>query len=272
MANAWDEEDSSTPPSSPPVPAAIPRRSKFDDEEEDSDVLESWDAAEDSEVEAEKAKKAAEAKAQAEAEEAARKKSKSQRIAERRAENERRRQAEDTSSDEDEDDAARRERLRRTEQDADLQHAEDLFGDIGISKNRSGPKPVITQDPSDPNSTIDLSSLPLFNPTTKAQFDKLRDTLVPIIIANTKKAHYALFMQDFAKQLAKEMSSDQTKKVASGLTALSNEKMKEEKASEKGGKKSKAAKTKTSLVANRNASFKADTTVYDDNFDDDDFM
>jgi translation initiation factor 3 subunit J len=62
MAPAWDDEDSeSTPPSSPPVVAA--RRNKFDDEEEDDDVLESWDAAEDSEVEREKAKKAAEAKA-----------------------------------------------------------------------------------------------------------------------------------------------------------------------------------------------------------------
>ena len=47
---AWDDEDSeSTPPSSPPVVAA--RRSKFDDEEDDADVLDSWDAAEDSEVE-----------------------------------------------------------------------------------------------------------------------------------------------------------------------------------------------------------------------------
>ena len=47
-----EDEDSSTPPSSPPLAAAVPRRSKFDDEEaEDSDVLDSWDAAEDSEGE-----------------------------------------------------------------------------------------------------------------------------------------------------------------------------------------------------------------------------
>jgi len=45
-----EDDDSSTPPSSPPAAATIPRRSKFDDEEaEDSDVLDSWDAAEDSE-------------------------------------------------------------------------------------------------------------------------------------------------------------------------------------------------------------------------------
>jgi len=40
--------------------------------------------------------------------------------------------------------------------------------------------------------------------------------------------------------------------------------MKEEKAAEKGGKKTKAAKTKTSLVATRDVSYKADTSTYDD--------
>ena len=118
-----EDDESSTPPSSPPVGAV--RRGKFDDEEaEDSDVrgsthifprclpsagrqvagepitdrcapfvlqvLDSWDAAEDSEVEREKAKKAAEAKAKAEAGAAADKKSKTQRIAEHQADRARR--------------------------------------------------------------------------------------------------------------------------------------------------------------------------------------
>lgn len=66
------------------------------------------------------------------------------------------------------------------------------------------------------------------------------------------------------------MPSHEIKKVASSLTAASNEKMKEEKAADKGGKKSKAAKTKTSLVASRET---VDTTAYDgDDLDDDDFM
>jgi len=45
---------------------------------------------------------------------------------------------------------------------------------------------------------------------------------------------------------------------------MSNEKMKEEKAAEKGGKKTKAAKTKTSLAAGRDVAHRADTTAYDD--------
>ncbi|KAF1948306.1 translation initiation factor eIF3 subunit [Byssothecium circinans] len=268
----WDDEESeSTPPSSPPI---VARRGKFDDEEDDSDVLESWDAAEDSEVEREKAKKAADAKAKAEAEAKANHKSKSARIAERREENMRRRMAEDAESEdeEEEDEAERRARLRKTEQDADLRHAEDLFGGAGGSVKRVTAKPVTLVDDASPDNVIDLSSLKIFDPTSKDQFAKLRETLVPLLVSNSKKAHYTLFLQEFTKQIAKELPSDQIKKIASGLTTLSNEKMKEEKAAEKGGKKSKAAKTKASLVATRDVSYKADTATYEEDFGDDDFM
>ena len=225
--------------------------------------MEDWDAAEDSEAEAEKAKVAAAAKAKAEAEVAANKKSKAQRIEEHRMEKMRRRAQEDEESSEDEDDAAKRERLRKTEQEADLKHAEDLFGGIG-SKARTGPKAVVSADPSDPTKAIDLGGLPLFNPTTKDQFRVLRETLAPLLTANIRKAQYTLFLQEFAKEIVKDLPSDQIKKIASGLTTLSNEKMKEEKASEKGSKKSKAAKTKTALNATRDVSSKVDTTSYND--------
>ncbi|KAG4219789.1 hypothetical protein PC116_g31732, partial [Phytophthora cactorum] len=248
-----EDNESSTPPASPPIGAI--RRSKFDDEEaEDDDVLDSWDAAEDSEVEREKAKKAAEAKAKADAEAAANKKSKAQRIAEHKAERARR-LAEGSDVSEDEDEATRRERMRRMEKESDLKNAEDLFGDAGISLSNGRKATTVGSavpiDPADPTKTVDLSSLPLFNPQTKTQFENLRNTLVPILANNHKKAHYHLFLQDLAKQLAKELPSDQIKKVASTLTTLSNEKMKEEKAAEKGGKKTKAQKTKTTLVTSR---------------------
>merc|ERR1712093_736226 len=246
MPEKWDEEeDSSTPPSSPPQ-AAVSTRRKFDDEEDDSDVLDSWDAAEDSEVEREKAKVAAERKAKADAEVAANKKSKAQRIAEKQAEKARRLAEESDEESSEEDEATRRERLRRTGQESDLKHAEDLFGNIGISNSRKATTAAnaVVIDSKDPNSTVDLTALPLFDPKTKLQFEKLRDTLVPVISNNNKKAQYVIFLQEFTKQLAKDLPSDQIKKIASTLTALSNEKMKEEKNAEKGGKKSKAQKTK----------------------------
>lgn len=272
-AKQWDDEDSesSTPPTSPPV-GTVRRGNKFDDEEDnDSDVLDSWDAAEDSEVEREKAKKAAEAKAKADAEAAANKKSKKERVAEHRAERARQLAAESESED-DETEAQHRERMRRTEMESDLKHAADLFGDIGTSKSRKANTAgsAIPVDPKDPTKTIDMASLPLLNPQTKAQFENMRNILVPIIGGNSKKAHYVLFLQEFAKQLAKDLPSDQIKKIASTLTALSNEKMKEEKAADKSGKKSKAQKTKTSLVTSRPNVASVET--YDDDFGDDDFM
>jgi len=146
--------------------------------------------------------------------------------------------------------------LRRTEKESDLKHAEDLFGDAGLSlrtgrKATTGSATTIQLDASNPNATIELTSLPLFKPTTKTQFETLRNTMVPVIAGNVKKAHYALFLQEFTKQLAKDLPSDQIKKIASTLTTLSNEKMKEEKAADKSGKKTKAQKTKTQLVTTR---------------------
>ncbi len=269
LFNRADDEDSTSDASSNPTGAVVAStRRKFDDEEDDSDVLDSWDAAEDSEVEREKAKVAAERQAKADAEAAANKKSKAQRIAEKKAEHARRlaEESEDDSSEEDQ--ATRRERLRRTEQESDLKHAEDLFGNIGISNSRkvTTAANAVQVDSKDPTATVDLTSLPLFDPKTKLQFEKLRDTLVPVISNNSKKAQYVIFLQEFTKQLAKDLPSDQIKKIASSLTALSNEKMKEEKLAEKGGKKSKAQKTKVALVASRNTTTVADVNSYEDDY------
>ncbi|KAF6815055.1 translation initiation factor eIF3 subunit [Colletotrichum musicola] len=257
----WDEEESgdeSSASNSPPVGAL--RRTKFEDEEDD-DVLDSWDAAEDSEVEREKAKKAEEAKAKAAEEAKKNKKSKAQRIAELQAE--RARQLEEDSGEE-ETEAERRERLRRTEKESDMKHAEDLFGGIGVPAGRKAnlAGTAVQIDPNDPTKTANIADMPLFNPQTKTQFEHLRTTLTPIIANNVKKAHYGLFLQEFAKALAKDLPSDQIKKVASTLTALGNEKMKEEKASQGGNKKSKAAKTKVSAVVSRASA--ADTETYED--------
>ncbi|KAH7034854.1 eukaryotic translation initiation factor 3 subunit J [Microdochium trichocladiopsis] len=253
----WDDEesDASSSEASSSVPVGA-RRAKFDDEEDEADVLDSWDAAEDSEVEREKAKKAADAKAKAEAEAAANKKSKKQRIAEHQAARARE-LAESGEESEEETEADRRARMRATEKDSDLKHAEDLFGNAGLSvgtgKGRSTTTigSAVPLDPKDPSKTVDLSAMPLFNPQTKLQFENMRAIMTPIIGNNYKKAHYTMFLQEFSKQLAKDLPSDQIKKIASTLTALSNEKMREEKAADKSGKKTKAQKTKTTLVTAR---------------------
>jgi len=260
----WDDEESEEEVHSPSydTPPPCPSPSTYPHQQ----VLESWDAAEDSEEERKKAsaKQAAAEKAAAEA--AANKKSKTQRIADRQAQNAAQREAtaREYADMENETPAERRAREERMRIEGDLAHATSLFATVGIEAGGSGTKgkPITTEDPDDPTKSIDLSSLPLFAPKGKDGFTQLREVLVPLLVANSKKAHYSLFMQEFVRQLGKEMSSEQVRKVASGLTILANEKQKEEKATEKGGKKTKAAKGKTTLAAAGKEADKFDTTDY----------
>ena len=96
---------------------------------------------------------------------------------------------------------------------------------------------------------------------------------MPLLRASSQRPHYTIFMQNFVKQICQDMPSTEIKKAASSLTALSNEKLKDEKAQQT-GKKSKAVKTKTTLAAGRNiGQGKADTEAYDEGgLDDGDFM
>jgi translation initiation factor 3 subunit J len=232
-------------------------------------VLDSWDAAEDSEVEREKAKKAEEAEAAAKAKALANKKTKAQRVEEHREQ--RRKDADDESDIEDETEAEKRERLRRQEIDSDLAHASDLFGEVDMKRNRGAPKAIVISDNVDPTKSLDLSAMPLFKPTTKDQFTRLSDALIPLLTPHSKKPQYSIWAQDFTRRLVKELHSSEIKKIASALTTASNEKMREERASDKGNKKTKAAKTKVSLVAQRDS--QVDNNSYDDDgLGDDDFM
>lgn len=236
-------------------------------------MLDSWDAADDSEEERKKQakKKAAEEKAAAEA--AANKKSKAERVAEKQSEHAAERAAKDAEDEEEEKltPAERRARDQQRQIDADLNHAADLFGDVGIgagsgTSDRKKPLSVVA-DPADPTRTIDLSALPLFAPTTKDGFTKLREVLVPLLTQNTKKGNYPLFIQEFARLLCKDMSSENVRKAASGLTTLANEKQKEEKESQKKGTKKKAA-PKAALVGTAKDVDRIDTTNYDQTYDD----
>ena len=242
-----------------------------------SQVADNWEEEEDSEAEREKAAKAAAAKTKADAEAAAAKKSKSQRIEEHREEARKRRAAEEEqeTSSEDDDPAERRAKALQAEKDADLKNAQDLLANVGMGpKTRSAPnKALVVEDKSNPGQAIDLSTIPLFTPSTRSQFDALSTALVPLLTASSYKPHYSLWLQDFVKKISADLPSTEIKKAASGLTALSNEKLKEEKAQDKTGKKSKAAKSKTTLAAGRDVGRGiADTTSYDDGLGDDDFM
>ena len=169
----------------------------------------------------------------------------------------------------------KRAKTLQAEKDADLQNAQDLLANVGMGpKTRSAPnKALIVEDKANPGQAVDLSTFPIFTPSTRSQFDALSSTLVPLLTALSNKPHYSLWLQEFMKKISADLPSAEIKKAASGLTALSNEKLKEEKAQDKTGKKSKAAKSKTTLAAGRDVGRGiADTTSYEDGLGDDDFM
>lgn len=144
---------------------------------------------------------------------------------------------------------------------------------MGPKSRSAGNKATIIEDKANPGQAIDLSTLSIFKPNTKSQFENLSAALVPLLAASSSKPHYSLWVQDFVKKITADLPSTEIKKAASALTALSNEKLKEEKAMDKTGKKSKATK-KTTLSAGRDIGRgMADTTAYDDGgLDDGDFM
>lgn len=280
MPNKWDEEEVSED-EKPVTRVAVGLGKKWDDEE-DEDVLDSWDAADDSEEERAKAAKAAEKAAVA----AKDHKSKTERIAEhqKQAAAVKAKQEAERAAIANETPAERRKR----EEESDFKHAEALFseiddrgGDSGVSSpatkaNKAADdvrrKAIALADPKDPSKSIDLSALPLFNPSTKQQFTDLQNILTPLITANLRKAQYPLFVQELVRNLVKDMSSENIKKVASIVTTLSNEKLREEKAAT-GGKKNTSKVKKQALVgAASKESDRIDTKTYEDAYVDDDFM
>ena len=169
----------------------------------------------------------------------------------------------------------RRAKALQAEKDADLKNAQDLLANVGMGpKTRAAPnKALIIEDKSNQDKPSTSPRYPYLLLPRDHSSIRSTSTLVPLLTALSNKPHYSLWLQEFVKKISADLPSAEIKKAASGLTALSNEKLKEEKAQDKTGKKSKAAKSKTTLAAGRDVGRGiADTTSYDDGLGDDDFM
>jgi translation initiation factor 3 subunit J len=233
-----------------PVAAA---RGNFDDEEEDG-ILDSWEAAGESEDEEAKLSGPTRKRVPVQV-----------RVSEReRKEQEERERAALAAAEETEE--AKRERLRKAEQDSDLNHAATLFGEIDIHPRAKAASPRPEPVAAGP---AKLSDLAIFKPNTKQEYDSLRKTLVPIITDLHESAgsiQFAAFITDFVRDVCKPLTSDQARKVTSTLNALTNDKQREERANR--GKKPKPTVKQATL---KNDSSK-DITNYDQFDDEDDFM
>jgi translation initiation factor 3 subunit J len=137
-------------------------------------------------------------------------------------------------------------RDRQREVESDMKNAADLFG-----TDSSGAQ-------------IDIKSILNANPKTKEEFVILSRQVFELVIKRHQdKPLYAAFVEAHAKELANPLRDVEVRKVASGLTALANEKQKESK--DKGGKKKKPPKP---ALGSTKGLGKVDTGLYDEALDD----
>lgn len=245
--SSWDDEDFEVDTTT----AAV--NNTWDDEDED-DLLDDWEAAGESEDDTPKVVKPVKNKVGAE-----------QRKAEREAKEQAEREKLAMAKAE-EDEANKRERLRQAELDSDLNNAASLFGAVDIHPRAK--KAAAEQQQSKAAQPQKLSDLAIFKPTNKQEFENLRKTLVPLLqqLNEVSTVQYANFVTDLCRDVCKPIATDQIRKVSSTLTALQNEKVREERANR--GKKKKPIATAASLKVDD----AKDTTNYEEFDDEEDFM
>lgn len=276
---SWDDEDFDTPVVAKAAPAA-----SWEEEEED-DVLESWDIDEE---EVAKQKKEAEAKKAQEKAELKKKQdlAKAKKLAAKNGER--------VMLDIDElDEQTRRDLLREAEVNADLNNAADLFGGLGVAEDinahpreritkaqiaaAQNKRPVLTKD-------TPLEAHPLFLPVNKAEFEKLRKTLSASLVqlAEDQPMNYSSSLAiDLIRDLTEPLATDSVRKLVSTLNVILKDKERADRQSRMkktgGTATGGAGKKKAKPTANPNVgSFKKDAfdgmDDMDGDFGDDDFM
>lgn len=272
---SWDDEDFDIPTTSKPATTT-----SWEDEEEDP-LMESWDVDEEAEA---KKKKAEEDKKKAEL----KKKQEEAKAKKLAAKNGEIKLLEIDTLDE----TTRRELLRKAELNADLNNAADLFGGLGVAGDnleeinahprerlaKVQPKPAFNKD-------TPLNEHPLFQPSNKQEYEKLRKALGPVLteLAENSPLNYASSLAiDLIRDLVQPLSVENLRKVNSTLAVVQKEKEKQERQArlqKSGGTATGGAgkkKAKPLVKTNVNNSFKKDAfddmdANYDD-FGDDDFM
>ncbi|XP_026058768.1 eukaryotic translation initiation factor 3 subunit J-A-like [Carassius auratus] len=212
MADADDWDADSFDPEEPIKKAAV--HDKWEGEDEDDDVKDNWDDDEEEEKEEEK-------KSEAKPTE---KKKLSEKIKEK--ENLQRKkqeellkqleESEDSTELTPEEELAEKLRVKKLQEDSDLELAKEAFG--VVSNNVTG---------------IDAMS-----PSTKEDFTEFERLLKEKISSYEKSIHYSSFLETLFRDLCLSLEVEDFKKISTSLTALLSEKQRQEKAN-KGKKKKK---------------------------------
>ncbi|PRT56648.1 Eukaryotic translation initiation factor 3 subunit J [Wickerhamiella sorbophila] len=164
--------------------------------------------------------------------------------------------------------ASKKDMLQR-EVDADLDTASDLLAAADIHP-RSRKKE--SQGSSSATGPAKLSDFAVFKPTNAAGYTELRKTLAPVINQLAEKnsnLQHTNFIIELCRDLCGPLSSDQTNKVTSTLTAVANQKHREERARRLNNRQKPQIKQAS---AKQETQVKAPEDLADDGLDDDDFM
>ncbi|KAI9256695.1 eukaryotic translation initiation factor 3 subunit J [Sporodiniella umbellata] len=101
-------------------------------------------------------------------------------------------------------------------------------------------------------------------PRTRAEFEEFRQLLTDLILEQSNVSGYATFLDQLARDLAQPMKDMDVRKAASSLTALANDKQRQQREALKNNKKTKGKVTKTAAPTPSSREY---STTYDD-FDD----
>lgn len=277
---SWDDEDFDIPTTAPKATATA----SWEEEEED-DVLESWDI--DEEEVARKKKEADDLKKK-------QKEELKKKQEEAKAKKLGKKTGEPDPMDE-VDEATRRELLKQAELSSDLNNAADLFGGLGVAGDddfdiNAHPRERIAKAAAAvasraPAMTKDtpLEDHPLFQPSNKQEFEKLRKAVGTALtrLAEDSLMNYSSALAvDLIRDLVQPLSVENLRKVISTLNVVLKDKERLERQArlkKTGGTASGGAgKKKAKPAARPNVgAFKKDAfDGMDDNYDldDDDFM
>ncbi|KAI8970528.1 translation initiation factor eIF3 subunit-domain-containing protein [Pilobolus umbonatus] len=104
-------------------------------------------------------------------------------------------------------------------------------------------------------------------PRTRADFEEFKKLLIDMILEHASHPSYATFIEQLASDLAQPMKDMDVRKAASSLTALANDKKRQQKEALKTSKKGKGKNQATKAVPAVPVSTREYSTTYDD-FDD----
>ncbi|XP_056103964.1 eukaryotic translation initiation factor 3 subunit J-B isoform X1 [Rhinichthys klamathensis goyatoka] len=263
MADADDWDADSFDPSEPIVVAAA-LVDKWEGEDEEEDVKDNWD---DDEEEKEEEKKVEQIKAEVKPPEKKKlsDKIKEKELAEKKKQDELRKKQESAISENlsPEELIAEKLRLKKLQEEADLELAREAFGVDPAAANSSTTVMTTNND----------SGIEAMCPSSKDDFVAFEKLLKDKITQFEKSVHYSSFLESLFRELCISLEVDDLKKINTTLSALLNEKQKQEKEKKANKKKKKGVLPSGGLKAKMKDDI-ADYGEFDGGYgnDYDDFM